>query len=417
MRFHKRRSRKVTASLDLLPVEILLQIIDHVPHKDLRAMRLFCKRLASVAEIKLFHTLSIAPRKKELHALLDVSQHPVLSQHVKCLFYDLGLYDRNLFEICGKFERFMAAADDILNEGSSLRQVIAGWKYSKNILNDEEWIVNSKVVGKVLSRVLPRLPSFSQLEFGSYSLGEAHAITRTVWHMGSMFFRSDINTAKRAIRTTFKALRKAKVHLKALKLHPLPDVMFNQNEIFPSYADHLPRTNRRVFSMLKSIDLCFPHCAIEQTLDLFTIGPSGQPPVSINSHTDPIAIAEMLQSAKDLRHLSFGYNELSGCEKQGIREWSHYPLKLLFGDGVKWPRLETLQLKNMLLYQKELVEFLGLHVTTLKKVMLIDIILLPAGQDHWEAVTEHLSLHSLTDVQIVSPMMLSHDGELKYHRA
>lgn len=80
--------------LDRLPAEILVMIYEELSQEDIIALRLQCKYLCNIATPYMFRDVDLIFKKTSINDLIELSNHPVLSQNVKSICYEPNLVDR-----------------------------------------------------------------------------------------------------------------------------------------------------------------------------------------------------------------------------------------------------------------------------------------------------------------------------------
>lgn len=388
--------------LAALPTELLLKIFADVPNVDLKRVAIAGKELAAPAQERLFSTLSIAPRKRQLRVLLHVSQHPVLCTYLKHLAYDLSLYHHAKITL----EGYQTSLEKVDRRKFSSRDILAGYITTKNLITEQATILKHNLIADVLWKTLPKLPKLKAISF-SYKYTGPY-LSKGAPPLGPPVLRPFIISNRRnpdrhsnpetAFRTIFRALKKTGVQIKNLTIDPPEKESFEQREVLSLTSKRSRIMARKAFQSLTVISMRFSR--LESGIFLHM----GLPPPPIVSHTTPTLVAELLQRAKGLKRLSFGYNDYSWLRLNGIEEWSHFPLFLQLGDGFRWHYLESLELVNMVLYEEEIIDFVNLHAATLVEVMLVRIVLLCVLG--WNKVTDALKGLRLSGVRIDFPVAL-----------
>ena len=149
-----------------LPAELLLKIFADVPNAQLKVLSLKCKKLAPIAQEVFFHTLTVAPRKRQLRALKHVANHSVFGLHVTDLSYDLSGYQYySAIPDIDIYRRYYGA--DHLGRTHDVpkyieRELVSSYMHTKNLIKDEIAILGkNSLISEVLSKTLP---SFKKLE-------------------------------------------------------------------------------------------------------------------------------------------------------------------------------------------------------------------------------------------------------------
>lgn len=71
-----------------LPTELLLQILQSLSNRDLKAVRPASKELSVCATEYLFHIVYISKQREDLDAFEEFTNHPIIRKCVKTLSYD-----------------------------------------------------------------------------------------------------------------------------------------------------------------------------------------------------------------------------------------------------------------------------------------------------------------------------------------
>lgn len=76
-----------------LPNELIIQILGNLPDQDVKQARLVCRQLAGLGlKVLDFKTVHISPRDKDMEVFDGITQHPILSQSVRHVVYDLAQF-------------------------------------------------------------------------------------------------------------------------------------------------------------------------------------------------------------------------------------------------------------------------------------------------------------------------------------
>jgi hypothetical protein len=388
--------------LAALPTELLLKIFADVPNVDLKRVAIAGKVFAAPAQERLFSTLSIAPRKRQLRVLLHVSKHPVLCTYLKHLAYDLSFYHYTKFTL----EDYQTRLEHLDRRKFSSYDVLAGYAITVNLIREQATILKHNLIADVLWKTLPKLPKLKAISFSYRYTGPylwkgapplAPLIPR-VYKISNRRIPETHSNPETAFRTIFRALEKSGVQIKSLTVDPPEMEHFEQREVLALTSKRSRNMARNAFQSLTVISMRFSRLESERFLNM------RMPSPPIVSHTTPTFVAELLQRAKGLKRLSFGNNDYSGPRFNGVEEWSHFPLFLQLGDGFRWHYLESLELVNMVLYEEEIIDFVNLHAATLVEVMLVRIVLLCVLG--WNKVTDALKGLRLSGVRIDFPVAL-----------
>lgn len=394
--------------LAALPTELLLKIFADVPNHDLKGVAVTCKSLAAPAQERLFSTLTIAPRKRQLRVLMHVSKHPVLSTYVEHLSYDLSLHSRGHPLAINLHEYQLSLGQEKLSRFTE-EEVLAGYIHTKNMVKEQFRILKGNRIAEVLVKTLPKFVKFKAITVSRTYTGLYHRqgpgpLTPNSDSYGDLYNPDARSNAEIALRTIFGALKKTGVPLKILTINPKHDNYFDQREVLAFSSKRSKATARGAFQSLSDIEMRFSPLESES----FPYQRPQRPPIV--SHLTPTPTAELLQAAKGLRKLSFGYNKHSRQWPNGPYEWAHYPLFLQFGDGFRWHCLESMELVNLRLYDEEIIDFVNLHAETLREVVLDNITILSALG--WNKVADCLKGLSLSSVRVISPTAILEESAL-----
>ena len=289
------------------------------------------------------------------------------------------------------------------------QEILVAYIRNKNLLTEQYKITKDNEIAVVLSKSLPKFPklkaiSFSYRHNGTYLPEYALELVQNsvifpncnLPHVGRLS-RDDT-----AFRSIFRALKKTGVRIKSLSIAPQTNDHFEQRELLALKSKRSRNMAKNAFQSLTNVEMRFSPLENRHPQTI----PHGNPPIL--SQTTPTAVAELLQNAKGLKRLSFGYNQYSYYSYDTRRDWSYFPLSLQLGDGFRWHHLESLELVNMALYDEEIVDFINLHAATLREVVLERIIIFSALG--WNKVAEALQGLRLEGVRIIAPRALPKGG-------
>ncbi|MCJ1450994.1 hypothetical protein MMC28_001328 [Mycoblastus sanguinarius] len=86
------------AQVQDLPDELLVQILGSVPKLDLKSARLTCIRWGNVGSKWLFRRVYFAPREATMQTFTNIATHPVFGRNLKALIYDRRLFLDDLLD-------------------------------------------------------------------------------------------------------------------------------------------------------------------------------------------------------------------------------------------------------------------------------------------------------------------------------
>ena len=178
--------------MDRLPVEILDNICaDHLLGKDLLSFRLVCRAFSEIAARYLLPEVSVAFLPHTLARLKSISEHPVISQHVQTITYQVDALPkiRSLREykelvrlpvpggppilvhphVYDADERTQRRHHREMMKGieervqASSRIATEGWKCYKDLYKQQETLLNSDMPMEVLEATLAKFPRLNRL--------------------------------------------------------------------------------------------------------------------------------------------------------------------------------------------------------------------------------------------------------------
>lgn len=92
MRVGPESYRAMAKCVDNLPDELLIELLRWLPVSDLKSARLTCTRWSDIGATMLFRRIYFSPRKIEMEAFANITQHPLLRKGVRELIYDGRLF-------------------------------------------------------------------------------------------------------------------------------------------------------------------------------------------------------------------------------------------------------------------------------------------------------------------------------------
>jgi hypothetical protein len=348
----------VAASISSLPTEIITVILQNVgSHKDLKHIRLVCKRLAPIAAECLFEEVIVVPHEDSFERLLKLSDHTTLSSHVKCLVYDT----RTMLE--PEDVQLEIDADPILKlywEVPSKRLRLRSFlKY-----HNEHTFRTVEQTGreiKYLLRLFKSLPSLKAIDVKNV-IGSDTGITglprfyqRMGNHMGQHHNRY-FSSTKRITHRTRSVLLCA--YVSCLKLDRLRLEGVNWNEMF-SFAD--VREESRYFKVLSenlSVRLAEKHACGEEIYSSLEWG------TVLSRAIDCLLNRKSL----DLRFGNVGFWSESSEDRSLLSKSEPLPCHL--------PMLQALRLEEFTATADDLVDFILGHCDTLTSLTILDARLL-----------------------------------------
>ncbi|MCJ1481770.1 hypothetical protein MMC06_001929 [Schaereria dolodes] len=385
----------INQDLSLIPYEIWNIIFSALSHNDLKVLRTLCRKFAIIAQETLFRTVVVAPRKRELRILARVANHPSLKTCVKHLFYDLSRYPVgfNHPRAALDYQRYLR---DKYQERFDSTRAENSWIEHNNKLKDQEVIIRHDREAEALALNLPKLENLRHITVSyKYRVGYAYYDVRTdknnpnqPWRLSS--FRTTTHVDE-PLRLIFRAIKTAKVPIESFSLlHGDNSVEFSRNVFFKLPSLRQLSAAQHFFRTLKTIDLDFSH-----TLPSRVSYAHGRQGLMV-TETCSTAVADLLQRAKGLRNLKLGFFHSGPARRDSILR-SHLPLHMQVGETSYWKDLTDLTLSSMCLYSDELMDFLTRHISSLKRISLLDMTLLSGS---WKTVAECLATFQLSSLCI-----------------
>ena len=287
-------------------------IFSELPTPHLKALRPLCRAFEPFAAQCLFHTLILAPRKRQLRVWSHVAHHPVLGQYPKCLHYDLSTYrDSNL----------RAIRETYLREGPRLSEHdrLIGSYHTLNLFRDQEYIVSNNLEAKVLAETLPKLRNLRTISlscdgkcpYRSSKIPPLRPQSLTPIPMKEGYGRD--STLSHALQLLFGAFTEAKVADRPLSVSSLSFEWPTYNSVGTQF-DYIRERH------LKSANSFYANLTSVRVPALTYVQPTGvHSPLSFpldfsqpQYRSNWIATHELLRSAKNLRHLCLYRAEIFG---------------------------------------------------------------------------------------------------------
>ena len=203
-----------------LPTEILDLIFESVPKPQLKALRTTCRAFEDSTTGLLFHTLILAPRKRQLRVFKNIANHPILRSKVRHLSYDLSLYSAfhresttSPYVYEKEFEKQFGR-----HQLNTSKHISASLQYFGNLCDDEERIIRTSEEAQILSKYLHNLQKLQKVSIsydykGPYRYSTAPPIAPAA---SPYYIRYPGNG--NAILFLFRALRKANIPIQIFSL-------------------------------------------------------------------------------------------------------------------------------------------------------------------------------------------------------
>jgi hypothetical protein len=395
--------------MEALPIELIHIISSFMPIPDLGNFRLASKDCAKASERHLVRDLHVMFTTKSFQNLLQISRHPILSQYVSSLFYEVRFledvdqqeYMNNILEN-EDFEEMYAAR--------SVIEIARGWTVYKPMLDEQKYMLKTSFATCAFTQALARFPHLKRIEMGAgYALLSAQ-MTRAYapsLAIGLMLDAGDLldeqEPGVRALSSLLIAASAMSGRLESLNAHSIHWSFFNPA---PSSLNF----SRQAFTHLRHLDL-----VLEADYDDFD-----------NIDTVQARHAEFgraLRSATALESLHLAFDDIDIVPQSVLiqRQMNVPVVWETLTEDMAWPNLRSLELCVVTCSGADLTNFLMRHAKTLKVVKWYNIWLTESAS-RWNSLFKkmqrNLKLEELifggvfgADGSDGMPQLLKMDGE------
>lgn len=438
-----------------LPNELLLGILQDLDKSDLKGARLVCKTWSCLSAEYLFNTIFISPHQLNLEVFKNISQHPLLCRCVKKLEYD-GVY----FSPKKTLSDYITNLWDILYTKLTLAE---GIQDAQLLIHSDDPHINY-FLALVQDQYIHHLPILEKvtesmyLDFDFIQEGyreyQALAALSEDWVDKPEFQKVFVSGLKRLERLNTVTLRDywdlvdgdfftCVDEPRRLKGSPLarswscfritPEMWCygsencshpNGNIAFWTLTYALGEAEKRVqhfasWSQIAPVAFeTIPLRSIERLVERQQEVYSGLKTLRLNlasyrgdpspyMYDDLNGLCKMLGCMPFLEHLSL---ELPEDTENDPEMW--LPYTLLFPKDGQWPNLTLVNIQNMEISTRDLMELLIIKMPSLKYLMLDNIELLDG---HWDGVLEILRISNcLAIFNLPVEGELTHCGGINY---
>lgn len=338
----------------LAPPEILDQIFSKLSAVDLRNVRLVCQSFAPSAARHLFREMFIWPNKECLQNLNRITSHSTFRQYVKSV-----LYSDRVFPWLGGFDHWSSRLDEI-----DFRRTLKNAKehYQAYVLRNqyEKDLRANGTLKRKLTRALALMPNLENVYVNpilqTYSVDKA-SILRVFQETlcEPLRFAEDDSTTSRQRCELLDSLCDFNSQIKVLEGRILPRETLDHPSV-PLYS-----LGRRIRHL---------------TLDLFDY--------ERYSTVCLVGLMQILETALEVETLKLYFHV----------KWERRPVVLfdqIWPNVVHYGSLRCLSLRGFRMSQLRLLEFLSLHASTLRSLLLYDI------EFEWKEARDNICAGSWTE--------------------
>jgi hypothetical protein len=334
-----------------LPTELIDKVCTFLHLPDVKALRLACRELESIASKYLLETVYLDLLPDSFDRLLSIFAHPTVSRYVRTIFY-IPVQ----FSSCTSLNEFRECCLNTLLDESSDRR---GIDYPEDlVLSNERWLnhyenheshcrmqqqlLESATIDSVLSRAFSNFPKLDKLVMVNFA-------TTTSTDPARIFYTLPM---RKALQQTLLGLREEPAGLLARHAHSLL--------LAAGGAGIKPKE-----LTLRLFELSF--------FDLATSDPTYTQSILVRLQILRITISLLQNPDNDgwLRTFALFLRLCPSLQKlelvlNGERV---VPLEIL-GTHLPWLELRSLRLWGFLLHEDEFVDFVANHQPTLSRVLL-----------------------------------------------
>ncbi|OAX78744.1 hypothetical protein ACJ72_06942 [Emergomyces africanus] len=330
-------SQSEELKLNYLPAELLHQIFRDVDDGDRKNLRLICRLFANVCAKYMIHSCTFSTSRDTLRKLKHMAAHPIFSAYIDELNFDCSLLvnipDQSLFHSHLRW----------LNE--SVEQSQRQFSVYRPLSEAQNEIILSGEDVRTFEFAIPRFPKFTTLRIcmGCFGNGGRQQKEALAGHLGNVplyAIRQSSACSVRQFMTLMSILFQQKVRLSVLEVGPLTYSVFDEDlELVEG-----------VFSSLKKLVFC-----------ISGVKDTPWPPQLQASFSGSEAFCDvvgngkamkLLSSASLLTHLSISTEDAPFHKEANLKS---------FVGNYTWPSLKRLSIGNLVVSEKDLIEFLLRH--------------------------------------------------------
>ncbi|KAK5045796.1 hypothetical protein LTR84_008889 [Exophiala bonariae] len=374
-----------------LPNEIFLQIIQRCPRPTLKNVRLTSKNLAQMAEPYLWSQVVIVPNESCVLGFSEGLKHSKVTRHVTKLVYDarFGGFSTHL-KSYPPDPGLIGVDEDKAQIEAVLDRVSQG---RFNAYDD----MSFEVV--MLSKVLRLLPNLQEIRVRDYDEASNATITKVPQFYRKLcrlskvdpdtvdFAKMNGGSGRSYTKGIMTAVFSTDLHIQSFKSKNLDARCFfgqGNASMKSSGANQQLRIFQAVVRHLRVLDLSFRNGTLMSTA----------------SHIECLQI--ILKSCRKLKELTLSLTDYTTTRYQYPDDELTSELSILLESSTgSWmaqpllPRLESLKIDACICHSEDLIHFLKIHATTLRKLEMSDITLL-GGDDRrecWVSLIKYFKTH------------------------
>lgn len=394
--------------MNVFATETVLEIFSNFERRDLKAVRLVCKRYEILASPYLFTKAYIAARRGVMDVFRQITSHPVLSNYIREIVYDASWFEPSVAASLKNFAQtsisrgvrysFPPTSDVVSRDYETYVRL---FKEQERILSDE-LPVALDIAFKV-PRNIQRV-TFADFSRNVYILGDRAEDFGNVFHSrcdsDSWIHQMPDTTNLQRLPRKFGAFKllmnalSASASLESVQCFALGDGVSSSEDscssgiphtFFSSICAELPRGvfDHHHLRHLRKLDL-----------SILSMGTTANEDKNVEVDT----LKELLNNADCLEELRL---IVSDCPSHPEMPHKFASLsRALFFRSKTWKNLRTLELRHFELESSKLLEFLRRHRHCLRNIDIFDLVLLDS--ENWlsfcESVhVEYPNLHIAAD--------------------
>lgn len=329
--------------MDHLPFEILREIHLWLPPSDTKAFRLVSKLAAAAGTEFLIPTLSFNLTKESLQRLEEVSGHPVISRHVRKIFY--GFASLKIYDNMKWFKRDLIYSR-LMDGRLSTGKVESLYTSYNEIVSEQTKIKSGDSDIKIITQAISRLPNLDTLLVETSSWGPSHlhhSLTKAFENAPELQRTRAVVDADqvRQLASLMVPIAMNNIRIKEFQLRCINPKAFIQS---PDTFRHMCKA----FSSAVEAHIGFNHEPCEDVMCDSCIENLQTP-----------QLHNFLKSATGL--------EILILDLQTDEIWAKIDLTHVFGT-FSWSALRSLTLTGLRATENELIDFLSRHTTTLRDI-------------------------------------------------
>ncbi|KAL7274941.1 hypothetical protein RUND412_002135 [Rhizina undulata] len=387
--------------MNVVPTEILREILSYIPEKDLRPARLVSRFFRNAATERYFHTFRVPKTFEDAASkLLHISRRPELARCVRHIIYAHQPLPPRLH----RRSRSTELDEAELAELDAARGI--GWSDSrgKQIAASGEYCDFAKVLEFALCS---RMVNVREITTGWNGLREGHGgFAASEWPENVIVGGRDCNT------NTHTHTRSRRYFDPAHGVRE-EDSLGAFNEIITAASRARTRLNKLSMPatyrgiLTDNPEILWRCAPLLQNLTALSVYfsstlPHSQNYSALHQDAEDGRIFKFLSSAPRLKYLALGLEWRPQKHDHDIVNHLDpvIPLHKIFGDEYVWAHLETFLFNGQPIHEEELLHFLARHAGTLKSLGLFRPHLRTGT---WRGVLDFLKEQRLRELALVAP--------------